>query len=111
MIAANPTRTIADRSSMVSWFTELSRTEKKTFWACFSGWALDALDTQMYPLVIPTLIAAWHLSTGQAGVLGTTVLIMSACGGWLAGMLSDRIGRVRVLQLTIVWFSTFTLLS
>ncbi|SAL88871.1 major facilitator family transporter [Caballeronia arvi] len=35
-------------------------------------------------------------------------LISSALGGWLAGALSDRIGRVRTLQLTILWFSGFT---
>jgi MFS family permease len=96
---------------MLTWFTELSNDEKRTFWACFSGWALDAFDTQLYALTIPTLIALWHLSTGEAGVLGTAVLIMSALGGWIAGVLSDRIGRVRVLQLTILWFSAFTFLS
>ncbi|MCW5619666.1 MAG: MFS transporter [Burkholderiales bacterium] len=32
-------------------------------------------------------------------------------GGWLAGILADRLGRVRVLQITIVWFSFFTFLS
>jgi MFS family permease len=96
---------------MVAWYADLTRTEKRTFWACLSGWALDALDTQMYPLIIPTLIAVWHLTRAEAGFLGTAVLIMSAAGGWLAGMLSDRIGRVKVLQLTILWFSTFTLLS
>lgn len=93
------------------WYSELSGDERRTFFACFSGWALDALDTQMYALTIPTLIALWGMSTGQAGVLGTAVLIMAALGGWLAGMLSDRIGRVRVLQITIIWFSTFTFLS
>src|SRR6186997_2464832 len=102
---------VSERASSLGWYSELSRDEKRTFFACFSGWALDALDTQMYALTIPTLIALWHMSTGQAGVLGTAVLIMSALGGWLAGMLSDRFGRVRVLQLTIVWFSTFTFLS
>jgi MFS family permease len=102
---------VSERTSSLGWFSELSRDEKRTFLACFSGWALDALDTQMYALTIPTLIALWHMSTGEAGVLGTSVLIMSAVGGWLAGMLSDRIGRVRVLQITIIWFSTFTFLS
>ncbi len=100
-----------ERTGAFSWYGELSRDERRTFFACFSGWALDALDTQMYALTIPTLIALWHMSTGQAGILGTAVLIMSALGGWLAGMLSDRIGRVRVLQITIIWFSTFTFLS
>ncbi len=95
----------------MTWFTELTAREKRTFWACFSGWALDAMDTQMYALTIPTLIAVWRLSTAQAGVLGTAVLIMSAIGGWVAGLLADRFGRVRVLQLTILWFSTFTFLS
>lgn len=96
---------------MLQWFTELSKTEKRTFWACFSGWGLDAMDTQMYALAIPTLIAAWGMTRGEAGLLGTTVLIMAALGGWVAGMLADRYGRVRVLQLTIMWFSAFTLFS
>src|SRR5262245_16488360 len=96
---------------MVTWFTELTPPQKRTFWACLTGWALDAFDTQLFPLVIPTLIAVWHITSAEAGVLGTTVLIMSALGGWIAGMLADRIGRVKVLQLTIVWFASFTLLS
>jgi len=96
---------------MVSWFSELTRPQKQTFWACLTGWSLDAFDTQLFPLIIPTLIALWHISSAQAGVLGTTVLVMSAIGGWIAGVLADRIGRVRVLQLTILWFATFTLLS
>lgn len=96
---------------MLKWFTQLSTVEKRTFWACFSGWGLDAMDTQMYALAIPTLIALWGMTRGQAGLLGTTVLIMAALGGWGAGILADRYGRVRVLQLTILWFSAFTLLS
>ncbi len=96
---------------MFNWFTELTPPQKRTFWACLGGWALDAMDTQLFPLVIPTLIAVWHLTAAEAGVLGTTVLVMSAVGGWIAGILADRIGRVRVLQLTILWFASFTLLS
>lgn len=96
---------------MFQWFTTLSKTEKRTFWACFSGWGLDAMDTQMYALTLPTLIALWQMSKGQAGFLGTAVLIMAALGGWIAGMLADRYGRVKILQLTIIWFSAFTFLS
>jgi len=96
---------------MFQWFTHLSKSEKRTFWACFSGWGLDAMDTQMYALTIPTLIALWGITRGQAGILGTTVLIMAALGGWAAGILSDRYGRVRILQVTIAWFSLFTFLS
>ncbi|GAB2882710.1 MFS transporter [Paraburkholderia jirisanensis] len=96
---------------MFKWYTELSKPEKRTYWACFSGWGLDAMDTQMYALAIPTLIALWGMTRGEAGILGTTVLIMASLGGWIAGILADRYGRVRVLQITILWFSAFTLLS
>lgn len=96
---------------MFNWYTELSGSEKRTYWACFGGWGLDAMDTQMYALAIPTLIALWGMTRGQAGLLGTTVLIMASLGGWIAGILADRYGRVRVLQITILWFSAFTLLS
>jgi hypothetical protein len=60
---------------MFQWFTTLSTREKRTFWACFSGWGLDAMDSQMYALTIPTLIALWGVSKGEAGIPGTEVLI------------------------------------
>ena len=44
------------------------------------------------------------------GLIGTVTLLTSAFGGWFAGALSDRFGRVRTLQITIVWFAVFTFL-
>ena len=96
---------------MFNWFKDMSKRERRTFWACSSGWALDAMDVQLYAVVMPTLIGLWSLSRAEAGMLATSALILSSVGGWLAGMLADRIGRVRVLQITILWFSFFTFLS
>jgi MFS family permease len=93
------------------WMKELDRTERRTMLACFLGWTLDALDVQVYSFVIPTLLAAWSISMGQAGVLGTVALLASAVGGWTCGILSDRYGRVRILQLVILWYAFFTFLS
>jgi len=59
--------------------------------------------------VIGTIINLWHISAGQAGLAATATLLASAFGGWLAGYLSDRIGRVVTLQITIIWFSFFSL--
>ncbi len=89
----------------------MSSRERRTFWACFTGWSLDAMDVQIYAVVMPTLIALWGLSRGQAGMLGTSALLVSSLGGWIAGILADRIGRARVLRITIVWFAAFTFLS
>jgi MFS family permease len=85
--------------------------ERRAFLACFGGWALDAMDVQIYSFVIPTLIASWGLTRGQAGVLGTAALLVSAAGGWFAGWFADRYGRVLTLQIAIAWFSVFTFLS
>ena len=93
------------------WFVQLTRQERATLIATFSGWALDGMDVMVYSFVIPTLIAVWHITKAQAGLLGTAALLVSALGGWLAGLLADRFGRVKILQLTIVWFAVFTFLS
>jgi MFS family permease len=65
----------------------------------------------VYSFVLPTLVTVWHISKGQAGVLGTSTLLLSSLGGWIAGLAADRFGRVKVLQLTILWFAFFTFLS
>ncbi len=93
------------------WIYDLTPTERSTLLATFGGWGLDGMDVMIYSFVIPTLIATWHMSTAQAGMLSTVALLISAVGGWLAGLLSDRYGRTRVLQVTILWFAVFTCLS
>lgn len=95
----------------MAFWRDLSAKERSTFRACFGGWALDGMDFQFYSFVIPTLIVQWHLTKAQAGTLQTTTLLVSAAGGWIAGLLADRIGRVRTLQITILWFALFTALS
>lgn len=94
----------------MSWFSDLNKTEKSTFISAFGGWALDALDFMVFTFVIATLMNLWHIDKGQAGMLSTVTLIFSAIGGWGAGVLADRYGRVRVLQITILWFSICTVL-
>jgi MFS family permease len=93
------------------WFTHLNAKERSTLAATFAGWMLDGMDVMVYSFVLPTLVALWHISKGEAGLLGTSALLLSSLGGWLAGLAADRFGRVRVLQLTILWFAFFTFLS
>jgi MFS family permease len=93
------------------WLTQLDRSERTTLIATFAGWMLDGMDVMVYSFVLPSLIVLWHISRGQAGLLGTSALLLSSVGGWLAGLAADRWGRVRVLTWTIVWFAAFTFLS
>jgi MFS family permease len=96
---------------MLDWYRDLGVAERRTFWACFGGWALDALDVQIYTFAVPALIAVWHISNAQAGLLATSALVISAFGGWIAGMLADRVGRARLLMIMVAWFAFFTFLS
>ncbi|WP_297841025.1 MFS transporter [Pseudomonas sp.] len=96
---------------MQSWYHSMAPNQRRTFWACFLGWALDAMDVQLFAFVIPTLLGVWGMTKGEAGIIGTSALISSAIGGVIAGVLADRIGRVKVLKLAILWFSLFTGLS
>jgi MFS family permease len=95
---------------VLAWIHDLNAKERRTMGACFGGWALDAFDVQMYSFVIPTVIALWGLSRGEAGLIGTVTLLISSLGGWFSGTLADRFGRVRMLQITILWYSVFTFL-
>ena len=105
------TRQAASPQQSVFWLFALTREERATLIATFGGWALDGMDVMIYSFVIPALIAQWHMSQGQAGMLSTVALLLSAAGGWLAGLLADRFGRARILQITILWFAVFTFLS
>jgi MFS family permease len=93
------------------WMRQLSAAERHAFIATFGGWMLDGMDVMVYSLVLPTLLLQWHISRGQAGLLSTATLLLSSLGGWVAGILADRVGRVRILKLTIFWFAFFTFLS
>ncbi len=96
-------------TSLLAFYRDMNVPERRTFWACAAGWTLDGMDFMIYPLVIGTIITMWKVDPGTAGLAGTVTLLASAIGGWLAGYLCDRIGRVKTLQITIIWFSFFSL--
>ena len=98
----------ARRAPLVGWYSELGSPERRTLWACLCGWGLDGMDVQIYSFVIPALIATWGITAAKAGVIATGALLVSALGGWMAGWLADRIGRVRTLQISIAWFAGWT---
>jgi MFS family permease len=95
---------------MLTWYRTLNGVERLTLLACFAGWALDAMDNQIFNLMIPSLVHELHVSPGDVGLMASSALLASGVGGWAAGALSDRVGRVRVLQITVAWFSVGSLL-
>ncbi len=66
------------------WLTQLSSDERSTLIGCGSGYAVDGMDFMVYSFVLPSLILYWHIGKGPAGLLGTSALMLSSFGGWLA---------------------------
>jgi MFS family permease len=97
--------------SFLGWIGRLNGPERHTWFASFGGLALDAMDSQAYSLAIPSLLIALQLSTAQAGTFATAALVGSGIGGWLFGLLADRFGHIRMLQLSIVVVAVSTFLS
>jgi MFS family permease len=99
------------QDGLFDFYTAMDKKARRTFWACTGGFAMDAMDFMIFPLLIGTLIALWKIDPQTAGGIATVTLWCSAVGGWLAGYLADRIGRVRTMQITILMFALGSLLS
>ncbi len=103
-------RPLMTAAGLIEFYRDMTAAERHTFWACFCGWWFDGLDFTIYPLIIGTIVSLWLVSAQSAGLAVTVALLSSAVGGWFVGYLSDHFGRVRTLQLTILWFGIGTLL-
>lgn len=95
----------------IGWYSDLTPVERRTYWACFGGYTLDSLDSTMYALLAPVLIAVLSITRTEIGILATAGLVGNAVGGWIAGIVADRFGRVAVLKFTILWVAIFSLLA
>ncbi|MBE8518193.1 MFS transporter [Amycolatopsis sp. H6(2020)] len=104
------TATTATEARPFDWFRTLGKRGRRAFAGAFGGYGLDSFDYQTLPLGLAAITAYFGISSGEAGLLGTTTLVVSAVGGVGAGMLADRIGRVRTLQITIAMYTIFTVL-
>jgi MFS family permease len=100
--------------------TAASSSHKRSFWAAWSGWAMDGMDSFIYALVLAPamreLLPKSGIAATPANVASYGAILFSLfMVGWglaiLWGPIADRFGRARTLMGTIVWFSVFTLLA
>ena len=72
------------------------------------GYAMDGFDLLILGFMLRLISADLHLTPPEGASLVTATLIGAVIGGVVFGMLSDRLGRVRILTWTIVLFAVFT---
>jgi benzoate transport len=88
--------------------TTVTREGWKALFGSALGYAMDGFDLLILGFMLRVISADLHLTAPQGASLVTATLIGAVVGGIGFGMLSDRIGRVRVLTYTIVLFAVFT---
>jgi AAHS family benzoate transporter-like MFS transporter len=72
--------------------------------------AFDGYDLVVYGTVVPVLIEQWNLTSVEAGAMGSYGLFGMMFGAIFFGIIADRIGRKKVIVVTVILFSLFTFL-
>ena len=97
----NPGRT---RSS-----ERLTRPQFSAWLTAFAGWLFDYYEIALMTFLVVPIAAEFDLTKTQSALLLSLQLLGIAVGGVIFGYLGDRIGRRRVLMITILMFGFFTL--
>ena len=69
---------------------------------------LDSMDVQIYALVLLEVMRDFGIDSRTGGLLASITLLASAAGGFLFGVIADRMGRTRALMASILLYSVFT---
>ena len=83
---------------------------KVLFW-CTLIIVFDGYDLVIYGVVLPILMDQWGLNPYVAGLLGSSALFGMMFGAMGFGMLSDRLGRKKVIITCVVLFSVTTVIN
>ena len=83
---------------------------KVLFW-CTLIIIFDGYDLVIYGVVLPILMDQWNLNPYVAGLLGSSALFGMMFGAMGFGMLSDRLGRKKVIITCVVLFSVTTVIN
>jgi MFS family permease len=87
---------------------QLTKSERGAFIGAFVGWLFDYYEVFLLTFLIIPIGQEFGLSDTQSAWLVSVSLIAMAVGGVLFGVLADRIGRRRVLIITVLLFTLAT---
>src|SRR5215212_7722250 len=87
---------------------EVTPYARKALIASTAGYAMDGFDFLILGFMLTAIRADLGLSQSEAASLATWTLLGVVAGGIGFGILSDHLGRVRVLTWTILLFVVFT---
>jgi len=92
-------------------FKSLNHTQRKTFLACFLGWALDAFDFFLLTFVLVPVAHEFGRTIPEVAFGITLTLMMRPLGAFIFGLLGDKFGRRIPLMADIIFYSVIELLT
>src|SRR5918995_93002 len=75
------------------------------------AWTFVAMEILLIGFTLPLFGSIWNLSATWLGWIGASALAGSLVGSLLFGRVADRMGRKRIFQASILWYSVFTALT
>ncbi|GHD95590.1 MFS transporter [Pseudocitrobacter sp. RIT415] len=78
---------------------------------CFVTVAMDGFDTAIIGFIASDLVQEWGVQKADLGPVMSAALVGLAVGALTAGPMADRIGRKKVLVLSILVFGGFSLVT
>lgn len=78
---------------------------------CFVTVAMDGFDTAIIGFIASDLVQEWGVQKSDLGPVMSAALVGLAFGALTAGPMADRIGRKKVLVLSILVFGGFSLIT
>ena len=71
----------------------------------------DGYDLMVYGVVLPVVMEQWRLGPVAAGALGSAALFGMMLGAMSFGMMSDMLGRKKVIVFCVILFSVATVIN
>ena len=97
--------------------TKLNRQQITGFWAAWTGWTLDGMDSVIYALVLaPALTellprSGMEVTPARIGYVGSVMFALFLVGwgcAFIWGPVADKFGRTKALAATILVYALFT---
>lgn len=80
-----------------------------TLAGCFLCYGFDAVDFMILALALPAIVQDFHLSLGEAGLIGTAGMIGVGVSSIVLGWYADNHGRRPALIASVLIFAIFTM--
>ncbi|MCS7064917.1 MAG: MFS transporter [Fimbriimonadales bacterium] len=107
-----------EEQGVIRWYSGLTRYHWLVLAVAAAGWMFDTMDQWLYVLArqpaVTELLGAGASPQEVArysGIVQTWFIIGWATGGFLFGVIGDRLGRTRTMAITILMYAGFTGLS